>query len=86
MYAVNPGSLLATKMVQGGFGFAGHDIGKGVEILKRSATSAEFAGRSGQYFDSDSGRFASPHPDALDAAKCAALVQALADALAKMKA
>lgn len=67
--AVNPGSLLGTKMVKEGFGTAGNDIGIGVEILIRAALSEEFAAASGQYFDNDSGQFASPHPDALDPRK-----------------
>jgi NAD(P)-dependent dehydrogenase (short-subunit alcohol dehydrogenase family) len=64
--AVNPGSLLATKMVKEGFGRAGHDIGIGAEILVRAALSEEFADSSGKYFDNDAGQFGSPHPDALD--------------------
>ncbi len=64
--AVNPGSLLATKMVKDGFGVAGSDIGIGADILIRAALSDEFASASGQYFDNDSGQFASPHPDGLD--------------------
>ena len=64
--AINPGSLLGTKMVKEGFGVAGKDIRIGAEILLRAALADEFATASGQYFDNDSGRFASPHPDALD--------------------
>ena len=64
--AVNPGSLLGTKMVKEGFGMAGNDIRIGAEILIRAALSDEFATASGKYFDNDSGRFASPHPDAMD--------------------
>jgi len=68
--AVNPGSLLATKMVKEGFGMAGKDIRIGSDILIRGALSDEFAEASGLYFDNDKGRFASPHPDALDPQKC----------------
>ena len=68
--AVNPGSLLATKMVKEGFGMAGKDIGIGTDILVRAALSSEFADASGKYFDNDKGRFASPHPDALNPKKC----------------
>ena len=75
--AVNPGSLLATKMVQEGFGVSGGDIGKGANILMRAALSDEFAHASGQYFDNDSGRLASPHPDALDDAKCTEVVRVM---------
>lgn len=71
--AVNPGSLLATKMVREGFGTAGNDLNIGVDILIRAALSDEFANASGRYFDNDSGQFAPPHPDAADAAKVAAV-------------
>ena len=65
--AVNPGSLLATKMVKEGFGVAGSDIGIGADILIRAALSDEFAAASGRYWDNDAKRFADPHRDALDA-------------------
>ncbi|BAN00894.1 SDR family NAD(P)-dependent oxidoreductase [Ilumatobacter coccineus] len=82
--AVNPGSLLATKMVREGYGIAGNDIRIGVDALTRAATGDEFAAASGRYFDNDSGRFASPHPDALDAGMNAALVAALDEQIAAL--
>ena len=75
--AVNPGSLLGSKMVKEGFGTDGKDLGIGADILTRAATSDEFANASGKYFDNDSGRFADPHRDALDPKKTATLVQAI---------
>jgi len=75
--AVNPGSLLASKMVKEGFGVAGSDLGIGADILARAALSDEFEDASGKYFDNDAKRFASPHPDALSAEKCQALVVAI---------
>lgn len=75
--AVNPGSLLATKMVKEGFGMAGNDIRIGADILVRAALSDDFAEATGRYFDNDAGRFAEPHPDALDPRKTAQLVQAV---------
>ncbi|WP_372570527.1 SDR family NAD(P)-dependent oxidoreductase [Ruegeria jejuensis] len=81
--AVNPGSLLASKMVKEGFGVAGSDIGIGAEILHRAALSEEFKGATGTYFDNDAGRFGTPHSDALDAAKSAAVLQAIETVLAK---
>ncbi len=80
--AVNPGSLLGTKMVRQGFGVAGSDLRIGAEILVRAALGEEFAGASGQYFDNDKGRFAPPHPDALDAHKCQDLVRSIEGILA----
>ncbi len=75
--AVNPGSLLATKMVKEGFGTAGNDIGIGANILCRAALDDEFAKASGQYFDNDRGQFGPPHPDALDANKREIVVNAI---------
>ena len=80
--AVNPGSLLASKMVTEGFGVAGNDINIGADILIRAALSDEFAGASGQYFDNDAGRFAPPHPDGLDDGKVAEVVMAIEAVLA----
>ena len=34
--------------------------------MNRAVLTDEFAAVSGQYFDNDSGRFTSPHPDALN--------------------
>lgn len=75
--AVNPGSLLATKMVREAYGMAGRDINVGADILVRAALSEEFAGATGKYFDNDSGHFASPHPDALDSRKCEEVVRVI---------
>lgn len=82
--SVNPGSLLATKMVKEGFGMAGNDIRIGSDILTRAALDDEFATASGQYFDNDAGRFASPHNDVLDAKKSREVVQVIEDVLGEM--
>lgn len=75
--AVNPGSLLNTRMVREGFGRsrAGADVG--ADILVRAAFSDAFARASGRYFDNDAGDFGPPHPDALDPAKTTAVVNAI---------
>ncbi|WP_135078901.1 SDR family NAD(P)-dependent oxidoreductase [Terasakiella sp. SH-1] len=75
--SVNPGSLLASKMVKEGFGVEGSDIRIGADILVRAALSDEFADASGKYYDNDAKRFGPPHPDGLDAQKCAAVVQVI---------
>ncbi|MEM9089793.1 MAG: SDR family NAD(P)-dependent oxidoreductase [Cyanobacteria bacterium P01_F01_bin.53] len=72
--AVNPGSMLGSKMVKQAFGVAGGDIQIGADILTRAALSDEFSTASGQYFDNDSGQFASPHPDALNPHKAEEVV------------
>jgi len=83
--AVNPGSMLGTKMVQQAYGVAGADLGVGADVLRRAALADEFANASGQYFDNDSGRFAPPHPDALDDRKCAAVVRTIDDTLTRLR-
>ena len=83
--AVNPGSLLGSKMVKEAYGVAGNDIGIGAEILCRAAMSDEFATATGQYFDNDSGEFASPHPDALDPKKIREIVDAIESLLARIQ-
>ena len=75
--AVNPGSLLGTKMVREGFGVAGGDIRIGADVLRRAALTGEFATASGHYFDNDTGRFASPHADAIDRSKSRMVVRAI---------
>jgi NAD(P)-dependent dehydrogenase (short-subunit alcohol dehydrogenase family) len=75
--AVNPASLLGSKMVKEGFGVAWKDLSIGVDILVRAALSDEFANASGKYFDNDKGRFADPHPDALDDGKCKQVLAAI---------
>ena len=80
--AVNPGSMLATKMVQQAYGVEGADLRIGADILCRAALADDFAEASGQYFDNDSGRFAPPHPDALDARKRDEVVRAIEALLA----
>lgn len=75
--AVNPGSLLASKMVKEGFGIAGNDLNVGADILIAAALEPEFAEASGQYFDNDSGRFASPHAAASEAAQINGVMNAL---------
>ncbi|WP_300063722.1 SDR family NAD(P)-dependent oxidoreductase [uncultured Roseobacter sp.] len=79
--AVNPGSLLASKMVKEGYGIAGNDLSIGADILREAALGASFADASGKYFDNDSGRFAQPHAAATDAAHSAQVMQGIEDAL-----
>ncbi len=82
--AVNPGSLLGTKMVREAFDMAGADIGIGADIIVRAALSDEFAAASGEYYDNDAGRFGSPHPDALDPRKVGAVVHQIESILGEL--
>lgn len=75
--SVNPGSLLASKMVKEGFGIAGNDLSIGARILCRAALDADFANASGHYFDNDARRFGQPDAAALDAAHAAAVMQTI---------
>jgi len=81
--AVNPGSMLGSKMVKQAFGVAGGDIAVGAKILSRAALSDEFASATGQYFDNDKKQFAPPHPDALNPLKSQAIVNVIESILAK---
>lgn len=80
--AVNPASLLGSKMVKEAYGMQGKDLSIGAKILSRASTDPEFAGANGRYFDNDSGRFANPHPDAMNARKNATLVETIENILA----
>lgn len=82
--AVNPGSLLASKMVKEGFGVAGNDLNIGADILIAAALGNSFANASGKYFDNDSRTFASPHSAALDADHRAQVMQGIKDAVARL--
>ena len=73
--AVNPGSLLGSKMVKDAYGIAGGDIAIGADILCRAALDEDFAAAAGQYFDNDKGQFSAPHSDALDDQKTQEIVE-----------
>ncbi|MDO6783878.1 SDR family NAD(P)-dependent oxidoreductase [Neptunomonas phycophila] len=75
--AVNPASLLGSKMVKEAYGIAGGDLTRGADILVKAALSDEFAEASGLYFDNDIPDFSDPHPDALNSQKVAQLMQQL---------
>ncbi|WP_461538253.1 SDR family NAD(P)-dependent oxidoreductase [Spongorhabdus nitratireducens] len=79
--AVNPKSLLGSKMVKDAYGIAGGDLSIGADILCRAALSDEFATAHGQYFDNDSEQFSAPHPDALDTRKVEQVLTAIEDVL-----
>jgi len=60
------------------------DLGIGVDILTRAATSSEFDDATGRYYDNDAGRFSSPHPDALDPQKNQAIVELIEATIASI--
>ncbi|WP_197484012.1 hypothetical protein [Halioglobus sp. HI00S01] len=51
--AVNPASMLASKMVKEGFGVVGNELSIGVDILVRACLDGEFGAASGKHFDND---------------------------------
>jgi len=75
--AVNPASFLGSKMVKEAYGYAGHDLRIGADILTRAALSEEFANATGKYYDNDRKAFAAPHPDALDPSKNIQVIEAI---------
>ncbi|MEO1490654.1 MAG: SDR family NAD(P)-dependent oxidoreductase [Pseudomonadota bacterium] len=82
--AVNPGSLLASKMVKEGFGVAGSDLSIGAKVLCDAALGDSFAAASGAYFDNDAGRFAPPHPAAQNPDHVRSVMQGIETALAAL--
>jgi len=77
LIAVNPASLLATKMVTEGFDTSGNDIEIGVNILISLAFEAEHSNHSGEYYDNDNGRYASPKADGLNDKKAKEIVNTI---------
>ncbi len=71
--ALNPGSLLNTKMIKEAFGLHWSPAEKGVDIIHDLVTSEAYKNDSGKYFDNDKGdpkgNFSSAHSDAYDEAK-----------------
>jgi len=62
--AVNPGSLLNTKMAAQAYGQYWSSADKGADILYDLAVSEDYKGITGKYFDNDKGSFGHAHPDA----------------------
>ena len=82
--SINPKSFLASKMVKEAYGVEGSDLQIGADILCRAALSEEFNNASGKYFDNDSRRFASPHPDALNPSLREELVETIEEVIIKL--
>jgi len=72
--AVNPGSLLNTKMVQEAFGKYWSEADKGGDILHELAVSEKHKGIRGKYFDNDKGSYGDAHPDAYNEAAIEKLI------------
>ena len=79
--AVNPASMLGSKMVQQAYGVVGGDLEIGADILVRAAISEEFNDASGKYYDNDISQFTFPHKDALDSKKTTELTTTIESVL-----
>ncbi|MBE0442758.1 MAG: SDR family NAD(P)-dependent oxidoreductase [Psychrobacter sp.] len=81
--AVNPGSLLNTRMANDAYGQHWSSADKGAGILVALAVADEFATETAQYFDNDirgehgdaRGEFGKPHSDAFNTAATTTLLQ-----------
>ncbi len=73
--AVNPASMLGTKMVKEGFNSSGHDINIGVNILIKLSLETEHDKHTGDYYDNDNKRYAQPQADGLDDEKSKKIVE-----------
>lgn len=72
--AVNPGSLLNTKMTLEAYGQHWSSADKGANILYDLAISSQYAESNGTYFDNDSGSFSPAHNDAYNEKKIDQLI------------
>ncbi len=73
--AVNPGSLLNTKMANEAYGQHWSPATKGSDILYELAMSAKHDDNSGRYFDNDQGSYGRAHSDAYNSGKIKALIE-----------
>lgn len=73
--AVNPGSLLNTKMVKEAFGHHWSPAEKGVDILYDLALLEEHKTKTGKYFDNDKGKYANAHTDVYKGAAIEKLIK-----------
>ena len=74
--AVNPGSLLNTRMVQEAYGHSWAPADKGATILSELAIAEKFDNSTGKYFDNDIGAFGEAHIDAYNRELIAELIAA----------
>jgi len=84
--ALNPGSLLGSKMVKEGFGIAGGDLSVGANIIVALSVELDVSDKSGLYFDNDKGAFGAAHPQANDDEQCQLLVDGIEHIIAKFSA
>ncbi|MEM6343903.1 MAG: SDR family NAD(P)-dependent oxidoreductase [Bacteroidota bacterium] len=81
--ALNPGSLLNTRMVQEAYGRYWSPADKGANIIYDLAVGQAYQGMTGKYYDNDRGGFGPAHADAYDEQKVAALIKLTEEMLSK---
>lgn len=81
--AVNPGSLLNTKMAHEAYGRSFNTLEKGVSIVYALAIDNRYEGTSGKYYDNDRGGFGMAHPDAYDQGEVTKLLHTTQDLIKK---
>ena len=81
--AVNPASMLGSKMVKEAYGVSGGDLRIGADILIRAAIDPAFKDASGKYYDNDRQTFATPQADATNADKRKKVIRAIASLTSK---
>ena len=86
--AVNPGSLLNTRMVAEAYGQHWSPATKGSDILYDLAVNQEYKGETGKYFDNDKGNpkgaFGPAHQDAYDDEKIKTLINKTEEIINKL--
>lgn len=73
--AVNPGSLLNTKMAIEAYATHWSSADKGADVLYDLAVSEKHKGLTGKYFDNDNGNYAQAHPDAYNQSEIGKLIE-----------
>ncbi|GAB3009296.1 SDR family NAD(P)-dependent oxidoreductase [Cyclobacterium sediminis] len=81
--AVNPGSLLNTKMALEAYGQHWSSADKGANVLCELAMSDQYADSNGKYFDNDIGSFSHAHSDAYNEEKIDQLISETSKILKK---
>lgn len=81
--AVNPGSLLNTKMALEAYGQHWSSADKGANVLCELAISDQYADSNGKYFDNDIGSFSHAHKDAYNEEKIDQLISETSKILKK---
>jgi NAD(P)-dependent dehydrogenase (short-subunit alcohol dehydrogenase family) len=75
--AVNPGSLLASKIVREGLGLRGRSLSIGAKFLCEAVLSPQFADKTGAFFDNDKNAFVALNPETQNPAQVELVMNSL---------